>query len=153
MPDALSVSVNLAHPVERNPPRLARFVQHFKHAPLTFRDADLPEGDPLDRAPEPLEKFDLELAGAKLPVVVYTGKQFVDGLHGGCSRSSVSRTFRRKKEAHREKCDTRKPEKRGQHHSPIPLAAQRNHREGEHRQTGNAGERCEERTGEGGEPF
>ncbi len=103
MPDALAISVDLADPVERNPPRLTRFVQHCKHAPLTFGEGDFLQGDSPDRALDAVEKSDLELTGAELRVVADAGQQFVDGLHGGYSRSSVSSAFRRKKEAHREK--------------------------------------------------
>jgi pimeloyl-ACP methyl ester carboxylesterase len=87
LPDALAVPVNLADAVERNPPQLPGLIRHFKDATLAFREHDRLECHPAECTLPAIEVADFKLAAAKFLIPTDACQQFVDGLHGGYSRS------------------------------------------------------------------
>ena len=89
---------------------LAVLVQHLKDPALGRRKRDLPQCYPVDGALPAVEIADLEIARAEGAVVPDAGQQFVDGLHGGYSKSPVTRGWMRRARA---ECPRR----------PVPFAA------------------------------
>ena len=81
LPDSLTIPVNFADPVERNPPKLAGFIQEFKSAAFTRRKYDLLEWDTVNRAFSSIQITDLKPASAKFFVVTDAAQQFVDRRH------------------------------------------------------------------------
>jgi len=81
LPDSLTVSVNLTDSVERNPPKLAGFIQNFKSTAFTRRKYNLVKWDTVNRALQTIQIADLKPASAKFLVVTDAAQQLVNRRH------------------------------------------------------------------------
>jgi hypothetical protein len=81
LPDSLTVSVNLTDSVERNPPKLAGFIQNFKSTAFTRRKYNLVKWDTVNRALQTIQIADLKPASAKFLVVTDAAQQLENRRH------------------------------------------------------------------------
>ena len=83
LPDSLTVPVNLADPVERNPPKPTGFIQKLKGAAFTRWKYNLLKWDTVNLSFPSIPEANLKPASSKFLVVTDAAQQFVDRRQAG----------------------------------------------------------------------